>query len=222
LLPPTILSKAAARASAQQLLPAKGAIAVILPYDQVTDEELKRADVIIAVDPRDGSSRQVYGQESIAAFRPHPAGPNEVRILEVELSDTDQPAFEALCRRVFAAKMAQKAENAKELAWRHYQTEPGLTQVIRFSGAPTVEATSSEPIKLLEVNTNTIPSGVMPLHFGPVRASGFVFPSVIIEVTPEEFVKIQSHELKLPRGWEFDEVLPKPPDASGDHDGDKP
>jgi len=50
----------------------------------------------------------------------------------------------------------------------------------------------------------------MPLHFGPIPASGVPFPSVIVEVTPDEYERIQRRELKLPAGWENGEELPKP------------
>jgi hypothetical protein len=41
----------------------------------------------------------------------------------------------------------------------------------------------------------------MPLYFGPAPASGIPYPSVIVEVSPNEFKKIQSDELKLPEVW---------------------
>lgn len=108
------------------------------------------------------------------------------------------------------AVFMEKARVAKELAKRHYQVESGLTRVIRFSGAADIEAVPAEPIKLLEVNAATVPSGVMPLHFGPAPASGILYPSVIIEVTPEEFQRIQARELMLPEGWQIGDDLPKP------------
>lgn len=103
----------------------------------------------------------------------------------------------------------EKVRVAKEIARKHYQVEPGLTQVIRYSGSPQIEAIPLEPIKLLEVNENTVPSGVMPLRFGPAPASGIPFPSVIIEVTPDEFQRICAQELRLPEGWKFEAKLPK-------------
>jgi len=110
-----------------------------------------------------------------------------------------------------------KAAVAKELAKKHYQIESGITQILRFIHRADVEITRAEPIKLLEVNENTVPSGVMPLYFGPAPASGIRYPSVIVEVTPEEFKKIQSHELKLPAGWDWEnaEELPKPSECNG-------
>jgi hypothetical protein len=108
------------------------------------------------------------------------------------------------------AIVAEKAKTARELAKRHYEIEEGLTHVFRYSGAAAIEAISGEPIKFLEVNAATIPTGVMPLQFGPVPASGIAFPSIIIEITPDEYRQIQTKEMKLPDGWDLCEELPKP------------
>ena len=51
----------------------------------------------------------------------------------------------------------------------------------------------------------------MPLGFGPAPAHGFHYPSIIVEVTPEEFDRIRSHELVLPSGWEVSDLVPRPP-----------
>jgi hypothetical protein len=104
----------------------------------------------------------------------------------------------------------EKAEVARKLATKHYQVEAGLTLIFRVTGTADVEVNRAEPIKLLEVNENTVPAGVMPLHFGPAPESGISYPSVIVEVTPDEFKMIQSDELKLPKGWENREELPRP------------
>jgi hypothetical protein len=186
-----------------------------IPYHLLNDEQIGSADVIAAVDSQTGGSRSVYGHLNVPMMRPYPAGPYTLKVVEVEIRKEDEALFQELCRRVESVKRLKKAESAKELAKRHYQTEPGLTHVFRFSGAPTVEVGAAEPIKLLEVNRDTMPSGVMPLSFGPAPASGVLFPSVIIEVTPEEFAKIQSNEMKLPQGWEFEEELPKPLEVGG-------
>ena len=106
--------------------------------------------------------------------------------------------------------MPTKDEEAKELAEKHYQVEAGLTHVIRISGSAEVEFRPNEPIKLLEVNENTVPSGIMPIQFGPSPASGFHYPSVIVEVTPDEFAKIQTGELRLPNDWRLGETIPRP------------
>jgi len=132
----------------------------------------------------------------------------------------DAEDTESLCSNCATAERGLSAEDlaifnektrvAKELALKHYQVEPGLTQIIRYSGPPQLEATLVEPIKLLEVNELTVPSGIMPLHFAPAAASGILFPSVIIEVTPEEYEEIRSRKLKLPEEWKFEDTLPRP------------
>lgn len=60
---------------------------------------------------------------------------------------------------------------------------------------------------LLEVNEETTSSGVLPIYFGPDPASQIYHPSVIIEVTPEEYDKIARGELPLPNGWELGDLL---------------
>ena len=77
----------------------------------------------------------------------------------------------------------------------------GITRILRFTGRAEVEVLRAEPIKLLEVNANTVPSGIMPLRFGAAPSIAVPFPTVVVEVTPDEFQKIQSQELKLPSGW---------------------
>ena len=68
-----------------------------------------------------------------------------------------------------------------------------------------------EVIKLLEVNENTVPSGIMPIQFGPSPASGLNYPTIIVEVTPDEFQKIQHQQLELPHGWKVGDPIPRPP-----------
>jgi hypothetical protein len=85
-----------------------------------------------------------------------------------------------------------------------------VNQIFRITDKAEAQVIRAQPIKLLEVNANTAASGVMPLHFGPAPASGIPFSSIIIEVTPNEFQKIQSYELNPPEGWEVGEELPRP------------
>ncbi len=105
-----------------------------------------------------------------------------------------------------------KREQAEmELAKRHYEIEPGLTQISRITDkAEGVRQRDAQKIRLLEVNVNTVESGMMPLHFGPAPASGIPFSSIIVEVTPSELEKIRTHELRLPNGWEIGDELPRP------------
>jgi hypothetical protein len=121
-------------------------------------------------------------------------------------------------RKTFAQEQAvadEKVLVAKELAKQHYQAEAGLQKIFRLVGNAEVEQRPVEPIKLLEVNANTVPSGILPVQFGPAPASGIPYSSIIVEVSPEEFQKIQTKELKLPRGWQLGEEMPRPPDDAG-------
>ena len=65
--------------------------------------------------------------------------------------------------------MPTKDEEAMALAQKHYELEAGLTQIFRITGIAELELRPVEPIKLLEVNENTVPSGIMPIQFGPPR-----------------------------------------------------
>jgi len=105
--------------------------------------------------------------------------------------------------------MPTKDEEAIALAQIHYQVEAGLTHVFRIIGESEVEAMPTEPIKLLEVNETTVPSGILPIQFGPSPASGLHYPMVILEVTPEEYRKIRSEELTLPHGWRVGDPIPR-------------
>lgn len=107
----------------------------------------------------------------------------------------------------------EKAAVARRLAETHYQADTGLQRVVRLTGDADVEVRPTEPIKLLEVNADSVPTGVMPLWFGPAPASNIPYSYVIMEVTPDEFLQIRSHELKLPKGWRLGDEFPKPADV---------
>jgi hypothetical protein len=111
--------------------------------------------------------------------------------------------------------MPTKDEAARELARKHYQIETGMTQIFRITGPADVEFRPTEPIKLLEVNENTVPSGVVPIQFGPSPAAGLNYSSIIVEVTPDEFQRIRNQQLKLPHGWEVGDPIPRPPAEVG-------
>lgn len=103
-----------------------------------------------------------------------------------------------------------KDEEALDLARRHYEIEPGMVDVIRFTNTADVEVSAAEPIKLLEINENTVPAGIMPSYFGPAPELGFSCPSVIVEITPDEYEKVKLNELNLPAGWKFPVAIPRP------------
>jgi hypothetical protein len=103
-----------------------------------------------------------------------------------------------------------KDEVAKRLAEIHYRVEPWMQRIHRIVGSPDVEARPDEPIKLLEANGSTIASGIVPLPFGPLPESGIHYSSIIVEVTPAEFRRIQAGKLPLPNGWTVGELIPRP------------
>ncbi|ODT98865.1 MAG: hypothetical protein ABS79_05235 [Planctomycetes bacterium SCN 63-9] len=109
-----------------------------------------------------------------------------------------------------------KATVARKMARMHFRADAGLQKVIRLTGVGEAESRPVEPIKLLEVNTNSIPSDILPVSFGPAPASGIPYSSIIVEVTPAEFARIQAQELKLPRGWQLGEELPRPAETGED------
>lgn len=109
-----------------------------------------------------------------------------------------------------ATLLAMKGAAARELAQKHYEVETGLVQVFHMKSSVEIESAPLDPIKLLEVNENSTPTGVMPLYFGPIPTrSGISFPTIILEVTPDEFKRIETHELKLPDGWLHSELIPR-------------
>ena len=99
---------------------------------------------------------------------------------------------------------------AQRLAEAHYAIEPAIELIVQLLASPEREADPREPIKLLEVNPETITSGVLPVFFGPHPASGIFYPTVIVEVTPEEYEKIRGDPASLPNGWRLGPELARP------------
>jgi len=100
-----------------------------------------------------------------------------------------------------------KDEAARFLADAHFRIEPSLSHIFRIVGTEGSEQRPDEPVKLLEVNDATIPSGIMPLQFAPDAAFGMPYSSVIVEVTPQEFEDIRNQSLLLPNGWTLGEEM---------------
>jgi hypothetical protein len=106
-------------------------------------------------------------------------------------------------------------EQARILAEKHYQLEPGVVDIVQLTQEVECEVVRGKKIALLEVNENTVPLGVMPLEFGPVPTAGIHYPTVIIEVTPGEFERIKRNELELPHGWSMGSSIPRPSPTNG-------
>lgn len=94
--------------------------------------------------------------------------------------------------------MPEKDRAARVLAAAHRETEPGIVRIVQLVSQN--EASPHEPVKLLEVNPATSPSGVMPIAFAP-DPPDVPFPSIIVEATPDEYERIANGQLSLPEAW---------------------
>jgi len=99
---------------------------------------------------------------------------------------------------ISSATMPTKDETVRTLASWHFRVEPDLSRVVRIVSAN--EDAPDEPIKLLEVNAATVATGTVEA-FGFTPTSTVPFPTLIAEVTPEEYTRIERHEISLPEGW---------------------
>jgi hypothetical protein len=96
--------------------------------------------------------------------------------------------------------MSEKDDAARELVAHHFAVDPDLRVVYRIVGEN--EGTPTEPIRLLEVNAATIPTGSVEVFgFGPSREVPFSVE--IAEVTPDEFEVFRRDPQALPRGWDL-------------------
>ena len=100
-----------------------------------------------------------------------------------------------------------KAGVARRLADAHYRLDRHLHRVIRLLGPD--EDAPAEPVKLLEVNADTAMAGIMPIRFGADAGHGIFYPSVIVELHPDEFAKVESSAVALPHGWTLGDDLPR-------------
>ena len=112
---------------------------------------------------------------------------------------------------VHRRQQVDKAVFARELAAAHLRQEDTISRIVRLVSGR--EADADEPLKILEVNSETFPSGIVPIYFG--TSDSFPVPTILIEITDEEFEKLQRNELRLPEDWQPGEVLhPRTEDAA--------
>ena len=96
-----------------------------------------------------------------------------------------------------SALLAKDAAARRLIEW-HFTVEPELREVYRI--VTDDEGSQEEPIRLLEVNAATVPSGrVEPFTFSPTKE--IPFRTAIAEITPEELASFRSHPEVLPKGW---------------------
>lgn len=101
--------------------------------------------------------------------------------------------------------MPTKDEAVQELIDWHFQIAPEIVKVYRFLSDN--ENAPDEPIKLLEVNKETLATGrVTP--FGFAKTEEIPYTTVIAMVTPEEMNQIEENSLPLPRGWNLENTRP--------------
>jgi len=94
----------------------------------------------------------------------------------------------------------RRDEVARNVAESHYRVDSAIQRIIRLVD-PAREDSMNEPIKLLEVNSETIAAGIQPVYFPPHAPSGVPYPTLIVEIRPEEFDQIDEGRLSLPNGW---------------------
>lgn len=96
--------------------------------------------------------------------------------------------------------LRSKDAAARRLIDWHFSVEPELREVYRI--VMDDEGSQEEPIRLLEVNAATVPTGsVEPFAFSPTAE--IPFRTVIAEVTPEELESLRSKPETLPKGWDL-------------------
>lgn len=100
--------------------------------------------------------------------------------------------------------MPTKEEIANLLAAAHRRIEPSISRIVRLVAEREEEA--NEPVKLLEVNPATSPSGIVPVAF-TADPPDVPYPSVVVEVTESEYTRICSRELPLPQGWDLGDTI---------------
>ena len=82
----------------------------------------------------------------------------------------------------------------------HFEVEPELREVYLI--APDEESTQDEPIRLLEVNDATFPTGTIEAFvFSPTDEIPFM--TAIAEITPEELEFFVRNPEALPAGWDI-------------------
>jgi len=97
--------------------------------------------------------------------------------------------------------MPTKAEVIRELVRAHFRVEEGLQRIA------VMRTKDGEPIKLLEVNENTVSTGAGSIEvfsFSPTRDVPYV--TEIAEVTPEQYARLEGGAIRAPVGWTVDDV----------------
>jgi hypothetical protein len=124
----------------------------------------------------------------------HPNPPSHLDSFSVRLKE----------RRDIMQVLPRKEDVANLLAEAHRKIDPSIVRIVHITCSD--ETDSNEPVKLLEVNPDTSPSGIIPIGFG-ADPPDVPYPSVVIEVTEEEYNQVKSGKLKLPENWNLGTTL---------------
>lgn len=91
---------------------------------------------------------------------------------------------------------------AVHLIESHKEVEPGLQRVFLYRDP------DGEEVRLVEVvEGSPTADDVLPFRFAPDATHGHPFPVVIIELSPDEFARVERGDLSLPQGWTEREEL---------------
>ena len=97
-----------------------------------------------------------------------------------------------------------KEDVARALVGAHFEIEPGLERVLVIRSTDWDDP--STPIKLLEINVNTLATGSVEAYaFSPTADTPY--PTRIAEITPAEYEQLQQNKLLLPRDWPLENAL---------------
>ena len=99
-----------------------------------------------------------------------------------------------------------KLDVAKKLAKAHFNVDSDVKQIYLLE--PLNEKDEKDPIKLLEVVQGTLEVGVEPIAFAADPARGIEYPSLIVEVSPEEYENSRLlRDALQTRGWTLGPAL---------------
>lgn len=108
--------------------------------------------------------------------------------------------------RAAAASLPSRDDTARLLAHAHRRLDSGVQEVYRLL-ASNEDGDPNEPVKLLEINTQTTTDGIVPVYFGKDVANGVMYNCAIVEIHPSEWPLLQQRRLELPNGWRIGERL---------------
>jgi hypothetical protein len=108
--------------------------------------------------------------------------------------------------------MPTKDQTAQLLADAHFRLDQGITRIFRIIEPD--ESANSKSVKLLEVNPMTTEVGIQPVGLSADPSRQIFYACTIVEISPNEFDRLQRGELKLPHGWRLgEELMPHAPTA---------